>query len=606
MLRPVRLFQDNFPAAVRHIMNRKHYLSRHGKYVDYRLALLGGRDPREDGERMSACGMLSYLMDHAPLPSGLSGERRHALEELKDLLHRWDILRDGDLLGYIHQELQARQTRKTHGRYFTPRDIVDYIVSRALASVGTASRILDPACGSGQFLIAAYASLTGPHTRRKAARHDAEDLIRHRLHGIDSDPVAASICRWNLSSISGVGEDEIIKIHNNNYLFNYTRNDPLADSGEFAAVIGNPPWGSRLSNEERLAAREHYTSAVSGINSFTLFIERTLRLLEPGGMMAFLLPEAYLNIGAHSVSRRQVLDHMRILDIASWGERFRGVFAPAVSFIAAREDSPVERSRHVVRISSTATGTSGTATLIPQVHYDATPQNIFNIHYSRRAVELISRIEEGGGFSLRESARFFLGIVTGDNPRHLSGTRSEETPDPIIIGRDLSQYRIDFSGHHFRYDPDTLQQVAPRELYLTRNKLLYKFIGRRLVFALDTEGRYSLNNVNALIPGDSPLEPECLLAILNSRLMQYYYEKNFFTVKVLRGNLERLPLRTADAGTRRKIRTLVRRVMESPDSAAGTRSRETIEDMVFSIYGIGDAQAAHISEAVLSPAPSPQ
>ncbi len=584
-------------------MNRKHYLSRHGKYVDYRIALLGCRDLRDDEERSSPCGMLSYLMDHAPLPAELPGESRRALEDLKDLLHRWDLLRDGDLLGYVHQELQARQTRKRHGRYFTPRDIVDYIVSRALTPVprGAPPLILDPACGSGQFLIAAYAFLSDSGDRRRGTRRNAEDLIRNRLHGIDIDPVAASICRWNLSRVSGIEEGEIKNIDNYNYLFNNLR---AGETSGFTAVLGNPPWGSRLSADERRAACEQYSSAVSGVNTFTLFIERTRELLAPGGTMAFLLPEAYLNIGAHSVSRRQVLEHMRILDIAAWGERFRGVFAPSVSFIAAREESPVARSRHIVRISAPSENGSATATLIPQAHYDSTPQNIFNIHYSRRAVELISRIEDGECFHLKGTARFFLGVVTGDNPHHLRDARSHEAPDPIIIGRDLSQYRIDYSGHHFRFDPGTLQQVAPRELYLTPNKLLYKFIGRRLVFALDTEGRYSLNNVNALIPGDSKLEPECLLALLNSRLMQYYYEKNFFTVKVLRGNLERLPLRAADGGTRRKIRSLVRRVMESPDSGAGMRSRETIEDIVFSIYGIGDAEAAHISEAVLSPAPA--
>ncbi len=584
-------------------MNRKHYLTRHEKYVDYRIALLGDRDCPEDGISASPSGMLSYLMDHGPLPAGLAVERRRALEELKDLLYRWDILVDGDLLGYVHQELQARQTRKKHGRYFTPRDIVDYIVSRALAAgaVGPPQRILDPACGSGQFLIAAYALLSGTGGRRFGKRQNAEDIIRHRLHGIDIDPVAASICRWNLSRVSGVGEDKITNIYNINYLFNDLLPGPLAETSGLTTVIGNPPWGSRLSADEKRAARARFSSAESGINSFTLFIERTNEILRPGGVMAFLLPEAYLNIGAHSVSRRRVLNHMRILDIASWGERFRGVFAPAVSFIAAREDSVAARSRHIVRISPASANGSATSTLIPQAHYDSTPQNIFNIHYSRRAVELIARMEDDASFYLKGAVRFFLGVVTGDNPRHLRGARSDATPDPIIIGRDLTQYRIDFSGHHFRYDPAALQQVAPRELYLTPNKLLYKFIGRRLVFALDAEGRYSLNNVNALIPEDPSLEPECLLALLNSRLMQYYYEKNFFTVKVLRGNLERLPLKIADDGTRKKMRSLVRHVMEAPDSGTGLRARETIEDIVFGIYGIGDAEAARVSEAVLAP-----
>jgi len=584
-------------------MNKKHYLARHGTYVDYRIAILGGPLTRGTAEKIPSHGMLSYLMDHSTPPDGLGPEGLRALAELKDLLYRWDILGDGDLLGYVHQELQARGTRKKHGRYFTPRDIVDYIVSRVLDAIPESSpgKILDPACGSGQFLIASYAYISGRKTERTAALESPEEIL-FRLHGMDSDPVAASICRWNLSRVSGVDETDIHNIYINNYLFNIDNAIKISPGNDFDAVIGNPPWGSALSAGERRLARERFASARSGINSFTLFIERTRTLLAPDGVMAFLLPEAYLNIGAHSESRRHVLEHMRILDIASWGERFRDVFAPAVSFIAAREDSPAARERHIVRISSPVEKGTGTATLIPQAHYLATPQNIFNIHYTRRAVELISRIEEKECRYLKGAARFFLGVVTGDNPRHLHNTRSRSAPDPIIIGRDLSQYRIDFSGHHFKYDPSALQQVAPRELYLSPRKLLYRFIGRRLVFAMDTEGRYSLNNVNALIPEDPSLEPEYLLALLNSRLMQYYYEKNFFTVKVLKGNLERLPLRAADVPTRRRLRSLVRTVMDTPDTSAGTRARETIEDMVFGMYGIGDSGAAHISEAVGAPA----
>jgi len=580
-------------------MNRRHYLARHGAYVDYRIAALAGASPREKTEVSPYGEMLDYLMDHAALPKGVRGEALRALPELKDLLYRWNILEDGDLLGYVYQELQAREKRKMNGCYFTPRDIVDYIISKAMAANPESHppTVLDPACGSGQFLIAAYAHFRAGGRKRAPGEVDAESLLP-RLYGMDSDPFAAQICRWNLSRISGVDESRIHNIYNNNYLFTHDAPvNPFPKHG-FDAVIGNPPWGSGLSPEERRMSRELYVSARSGINSFTLFIERTASLLTRRGVMAFLLPQAYLNIGAHSASRRHVLEHMRILDIASWGERFRGVFAPAVSLVAAREDSPSALERHIIRVSSPAEKGTGTAALIPQAHYLSTPRNIFNIHYTRRAVELISRMEERECRSLKGAARFFLGVVTGDNPRHLRKGRSGEAPDPIIIGRDLSQYRIDFSGHHFKYDPSALQQVAPRELYLNKRKLLYRFIGRRLVFALDTEGRFSLNNVNALIPEDPALEPEYLLALLNSRLMQYYYEKNFFTVKVLRGNLERLPLCQADGATRRRIRTLVRTVMDSPCSPAGKRARESIEDMVFNMYGIGGAEAARISEAV--------
>jgi len=67
-------------------MNRRHYLARHGAYVDYRIAALAGASPREKTEVSPYGEMLDYLMDHAALPKGVRGEALRALPELKDLL----------------------------------------------------------------------------------------------------------------------------------------------------------------------------------------------------------------------------------------------------------------------------------------------------------------------------------------------------------------------------------------------------------------------------------------------------------------------------------------------------------------------------------------
>lgn len=584
------------------------YIQHHKKYIDYRINRV------RDYVSSAGCNVntfasrtVNYLISDQPdntLLCDIDEETLRDLSELRTMLLSWDILEHGDLAGYIYQEIQTKTRKKTKGQYFTPADIVNYITSRAMDLSCTGStKILDPACGSGQFLIAFLRHLINQHGSTDQCM--LEKIVKEQIYGLDTDPVAAGIARFNLSRISGCSPDSI-NVHTHDFLFSSEveirtslgLSDSEGDTG-FDLIMGNPPWGSTLSEIHKKHARKNYSSVKSGINTFTLFIERSFDFLRQNGLIAFLVPEAYLNIKAHSASRRLVLDRAAIMDLALWGEQFRGVFAPSTSVIIKEEPECSVREKNIVQIRPRNRAEKGTSVLVPQACYHATSDNIFTIQYSRRSVTVISAMENQDCFFLRDRARFYLGIVTGNNSIHISDTLSKETPDPIITGRDLSQYRIRFSGHYFRYSTDTLQQVAPRKYYLEPNKILYKFIGKGLTFALDTVGYYSLNNVNGFIPGPVSLNRETLLCLLNSRLMQYYYENNFFTIKVLRGNLERLPLKHISTSNQDRIAGLVKR-MDNCEEPSSCREREEIEDIIFHEYGIRDRDACKISEHALS------
>jgi hypothetical protein len=367
----------------------------------------------------------------------------------------------------------------------------------------------------------------------------------------------------------------------------------LFDEKTFDIIIGNPPWGGFISAAEKKSIRKNYESPSSGINTFSLFIERGYDFLRAGGIIGYLIPEAYLNIKAHMRSRKMMIERSSILRFTLWGERFKKVFAPSVSFFASLK----EGGSNVIQVTQ---GTSDNlALMVPQAAFFKTPENIFNINYTKKCVNLITSIEEQESLSLKDNARFYLGIVTGDNSRFISRVQGNDYRDPIVTGKDLEPFHVGFSGHYFNYDPDKLQQSAPQEIYLTPGKILYKFIGRQLTFAIDYNGLYSLNNVNGFIPDSdflSAINAESLAAVLNSRVMQYYYEKNFFTLKVLRGNLERLPIRRISKGSQKKLKSLSMLMRESvPASDGFARCRENMEDIIYSEYRISDKDACRMN-----------
>ncbi|MFC1669059.1 N-6 DNA methylase, partial [Spirochaetota bacterium] len=511
----------------------------------------------------------------------------------------WNILADGDIVGYIYQQLQHRSSKKKKGQYFTPGDIVNYLVKKTLNSQTNIGKlkIMDPACGSGQFLIEAFRALSELYEQNNINPKDAaQQIIKTNIFGADLDQNAVSIAKFNMSRISGCKPDDV-NIYNLDFLHKDECNlfSHINKNETFDLIIGNPPWCSKFTKKEKTYFDDNYESVKSGINTFSLFIERSYDFISKNGTIAFLIPEAYLNIKAHRDSRVFVLNKSVIKDIAMWGERFNGVYAPSISIIIKDESNNNIRSKNIVKIIQDTKHNLNRAILIPQAYYHKTFENIFNTHYSRKAVDLISTIENHDCQYLKDRSRFFLGIVTGNNTKFILNKKSKSYPDPIIVGKDISQYKIDFSNHYFKYNQQVLQQVAPKNLYKSGRKIIYKFIGKKLTFALDNSGYYTLNNVNCFLPEFNNINIETTLALLNSKVMQYYYEKSFFTVKVLKGNLERLPLKVINKANQKKLKKLAQMIINTPKLQIDN-CRENIEDIIFHEYGINDRDAYKIND----------
>ena len=89
----------------------------------------------------------------------------------------------------------------------------------------------------------------------------------------------------------------------------------------------------------------------------------------------------------------------------------------------------------------------------------------------------------------------------------------------------------------------------------------YNFINKKLIFAYDNTGLLSLNSCNILIPNIPGLSVKYILAVLNSSVAQFFFEKKFHSVKVLRSHLEQIPIPVADEKTQEEIVKLVDRLM---------------------------------------------
>lgn len=224
-------------------LTQNSHIKKHKKYLDYRINELYdyvSSSPETEIVRH----IVEFLTGVIELTeSSFPSHVLQPLEETKSLIDRWDILNDGDIVGYIYEQIQSRKHKKFKGQFFTQEEMVDIIVSKSLQCIDKDEiSVLDPACGSGQFLITAIRHLS------IRPGLSLQKITSRLIHGFDIDPIAVSIARYNLSRISGCDSTEI-----NVHCADFLRKDDLnlctghRCRQSFDLVTGNPPWEAPLS-----------------------------------------------------------------------------------------------------------------------------------------------------------------------------------------------------------------------------------------------------------------------------------------------------------------------------------------------------------------------
>ena len=100
-----------------------------------------------------------------------------------------------------------------------------------------------------------------------------------------------------------------------------TEADYLASDlkASYQYIIGNPPWGYEFSESEKEKLRKNYrTASGKNIESYDLFIEKALRNLSINGQLSFILPEAILNVKAHTPVRTAIMESNSIRYLNFW------------------------------------------------------------------------------------------------------------------------------------------------------------------------------------------------------------------------------------------------------------------------------------------------
>ena len=238
------------------------------------------------------------------------------------------------------------------------------------------------------------------------------------------------------------------------------------EEGGFDVVLGNPPWGQKQIEGEKLVSkfvRGTYSSVAGTFDWFRLFVERGLSLLRNRGRFGMVLPDTIL-LKNYESTRQYLLEHTAMEAITWWGTVFSAATIDATT-IAGTLDSADNEHEVNVAVLDPLHPLNHT---ILQRDFWLNQRLTFNLFLTREKRQEIESLEQfpklGTFFEIHE------GVHSGNMRSQLFVPESiDESCRPLITrGREISPYRLDWSGTYIRLD--AVPERKTREAYANLGK----------------------------------------------------------------------------------------------------------------------------------------
>ena len=441
---------------------------------------------------------------------GYKGEAQSLLQLVNGLIKGrdgtpYDFAAIGvDVLGTIYEQYltlvqipDERDRRKKLGIYYTPQFVVSFIVrntiNRALevayehGGLETARflRVLDPACGSGSFLIAAFDVLDEWFAQNDQSLKDntkrRQHILKENIFGVDLDPLAVEVTHLNLW-LRAVDAPELLpdipNIREGNSLidedFDWQQEFPqVLAAGGFDVVVGNPPYV----RQEKIVdfkdyAEANYLSFARRADLYVYFYERALGLLRTGGFLGFISSNKFFR-AKYGLRLRNLLanrsEMQDIVDLAG-SKVFKNVAVdPAI--VVAQKCATQSSTYEFYFSEITDVGSSGYEN--PEADFDIAVSDGFAEQNSRALTSNIWSFSSSEDVTIFEQMRstgvelkdyldtstsMVRGIVTGKNEAFIisKGLRNaiiRANPNsatllfPLLAGKYLRRYHVVFDDH---------------------------------------------------------------------------------------------------------------------------------------------------------------
>jgi hypothetical protein len=497
-------------------------------------------------------------------------------------------------------------------------------------------KILDGAAGDGEFLRACLIYLTKLKKRINKSIFSNEgntpstdnkpNLLFSSIFGMEIDSDVLARCHQNLSNVlpGDVPPSVTTTLQSNiiqgDFLESSLSSWPSCSIKGFNIIIGNPPWGGKLtsSQKDRFQSKFQLNSSKRNLNTFSLFVYQATRFLNyTGGILAFLLPKNVTRSNQYINLRKFIIENFEISEINFYG-LFEDVTQEFISLIGFRtKNIPPD---HEIIVDG--------KTRIPQTFYLKNIDYVFTRTYNAKSLTLVQRIHKNS-----QPLSEFLSIRRGEELSKRGGvmycphclkwvalssrkaeivcSRCSQILDrenleiqylittkvdslhsqSILTGDDFESFKI--TSSHF-INPNVEFESKKNIFTYKSPKLVVQKIKRVPCAAYDPSNHWTTQNVYnlSLVPKyeDNPNLLFFILAVLNSSLYHWYYESQFnlgssYTNAISIRNLRRLPIKFDTENQKfQRIIDLTKKIIKEDDLIERSSILRNLDKLILEYY----------------------
>jgi len=485
--------------------------------------------------------------------------------------------------------------RKKMGIYYTPSYIVDYIVKNTIGEYCNNKsldevlniKIVDPACGSGSFLIRAFQELINIAEERlkkgeksKKYKHAFQDLkekltlgekatiLKNCIYGVDLDEKAVELAQLNL--LLKILEEEtretknkrlpnlLKNIRNGNSLisdsgydkaFNWKAQFPeVFQNGGFEVVVGNPPYVNAISLTRTLGKevknywKNKYFSAKGTYDIYILFFEQSFNICKEGGFVSFITPNKWLSAPYGIALRELILKNyklIRILDLSRVQVFSDPSVYPIISIIK-KSKSTKEYSIVSEKIFSEDLNDKKEYN-VSSKNLDVLPKYIWGAILSDK-ISILQKIFNKSK-PLEEVSIVRATSTASEADEYSKYINSKNKGIPIINTGTIDRYATTYGIKKFRNKGEGLQKPfldiskisdMRKKLYQTP-KIIVAKLALFIEGFIDVKGGYASINTNCIHSPKMDLSLKSLAGIINSKLISFVYSEIFSGLKMSGG-----------------------------------------------------------------------
>ncbi len=508
-----------------------------------------------------------HLCDDLYIDNEALQEVIEGLNHSKDNSYRYDFsIIESDVLGNIYEQYlgnilkktskrakleESKTHRKEQGIYYTPSYIVDYIVKNTVGEyIKTHTpeeikkvRILDPACGSGSFLIRAYKELENYWKQNSDFAQltlDSEEfyskkveILKNNIFGVDLDPKAVEIAQLNLLLQISERKQRLPLLQNNIKVGNSLIDDSsisdkafkwqnefpeIIKEGGFDIVIGNPPYGAEFNNSEKNYLKIRFENEKSG-NSASYFIFKSFKLLNKNGYFGMIVPKQLTYINSW-IGARKLLTKNSIYQIIDVSEAFGDVELEQV-IVLARVSNIASTNKIVVGFSDNATFRTW------KTSNEWFSENRLPIWITEENSSIFKKITENS-----QPLSIVANINWGGNVAKYLIQQNDGDSIPCIRGRDIQRYHFDINWYIPRDKIIDSYYVKGEKLILQRivsrygEKLIANYRNARIIGCYANDNFYADKTVTLI--WNSKIDLKFLIGLLNSKLISWFAHRYIF------------------------------------------------------------------------------